>query len=76
MVLFRVSLRNHPVTWIGCFLIHPLVTALAFVPLTPAGAGIQEFGIVGIFTLLFSVPLSVETAAAYARSFLPWFADL
>ncbi len=33
----------------GYFLIHPLVTALAFVPITPAGAGVQEFGIVGIF---------------------------
>ena len=37
---------------IGYFLIHPLVTALAFVPITPAGVGVQEFGIVGIFTLL------------------------
>ncbi len=41
---------------IGYFLIHPLVTALGFVPITPAGAGVQEFGIVGIFTLLFTNP--------------------
>ena len=34
------------------FLIHPLVTALAFVPITPAGAGVQEFGIIGIMGLL------------------------
>ncbi len=40
------------IPWIGYFLIHPLVTALAFVPLTPAGVGVQEFGVVGIFTLL------------------------
>jgi uncharacterized protein (TIRG00374 family) len=40
------------VPWIAYFLIHPLVTALAFVPITPAGAGVQEFGIVGIFALL------------------------
>jgi len=40
------------ISWIGYFLIHPLVTALAFVPITPAGVGVQEFGIVGIFALL------------------------
>lgn len=40
------------VPWIAFFLIHPLVTALAFVPITPAGAGVQEFGIVGILGLL------------------------
>jgi uncharacterized protein (TIRG00374 family) len=40
------------IPWIGYFLIHPLVTALAFVPITPAGAGVQEFGIVAIFGLL------------------------
>jgi uncharacterized protein (TIRG00374 family) len=51
------------IPWIGYFLIHPLVTALAFVPLTPAGAGIQEFGIVGIFTLLFAAPISAEIKA-------------
>jgi uncharacterized protein (TIRG00374 family) len=34
------------------FLIHPLVTALAFVPITPAGAGVQEFGIIGVLGLL------------------------
>ena len=37
---------------IAFFLIHPLVTALAFVPITPAGAGVQEFGIIGILGLL------------------------
>ncbi len=51
------------IPWIGYFLIHPLVTALAFVPLTPAGAGIQEFGIIGIFTLFFTAPISLETKA-------------
>lgn len=52
------------IPWIGFFLIHPLVTALGFVPITPAGAGVQEFGIVGIFTLLFTAPISVEIKAA------------
>jgi uncharacterized protein (TIRG00374 family) len=40
------------IPWIAYLLIHPLVTALAFVPITPAGIGVQEFGIVGIFGLL------------------------
>jgi uncharacterized protein (TIRG00374 family) len=44
-----------PIPWIGFFLLHPLVTALGFVPITPAGAGVQEFGIVGIFGLLVNV---------------------
>jgi uncharacterized protein (TIRG00374 family) len=51
-------------TWLAFFLLHPLVTALGFVPITPAGAGVQEFGIVGIFTLLFAAPISIETKAA------------
>jgi uncharacterized protein (TIRG00374 family) len=53
---------------IGYFLIHPLVTALAFVPITPAGAGVQEFGIVGIMTLLFvnPSPQIIGTIGAFA----------
>lgn len=51
------------VPWIAYFLIHPLVTALAFVPITPAGIGVQEFGIVGILGLL-GVP--VGTAGVFA----------
>jgi uncharacterized protein (TIRG00374 family) len=51
------------IPWIGYFLIHPLVTALAFVPITPAGAGVQEFGIVGIFGLM---GVTVSAAGAFA----------
>jgi glycosyltransferase 2 family protein len=51
------------VSWVAFFLIHPLVTALAFVPITPAGIGVQEFGIIGILGLL-GVP--VATAGAFA----------
>jgi uncharacterized protein (TIRG00374 family) len=61
-----LSLGISQIPWIGYFLIHPLVTALAFVPITPAGAGVQEFGIVGIFTLLFPAPVLAETTAAIA----------
>jgi uncharacterized protein (TIRG00374 family) len=55
---------NFAIAWLGFFLIHPLVTALAFVPITPAGAGVQEFGIIGILTLLFAAPISPETKAS------------
>jgi uncharacterized protein (TIRG00374 family) len=51
------------IPWLTWFLIHPLVTALAFVPITPAGVGVQEFGIIGILGLL-GVPGA--TAAAFA----------
>jgi uncharacterized protein (TIRG00374 family) len=61
-----LSLGITQIPWIGYFLIHPLVTALGFVPITPAGAGIQEFGIVGIFTLLFSAPVAAATTASIA----------
>ncbi len=49
---------------IGYFLLHPLVTALAFVPLTPAGVGVQEFGILGIFTVLLGVDPAIAGAFA------------
>ncbi len=52
------------IPWLGYFLIQPLVTALAFVPLTPAGAGIQEFGIVAIFTLILGPNLTLELSAS------------
>jgi uncharacterized protein (TIRG00374 family) len=54
------------IPWIAYFLIHPLVTALAFVPITPAGAGVQEFGIIGIFGLLLNVPVHPEMVAPIA----------
>jgi hypothetical protein len=38
--------------WLGFFLLHPLVTALGFVPLTPSGIGFQEGAIVGVFYVL------------------------
>jgi uncharacterized protein (TIRG00374 family) len=58
------------IPWIGYFLIHPLVTALAFVPITPAGAGFQEFGIVGIFVLLGVGSVPAGAFALLARGLL------
>ena len=61
--LLGYALGITQIPWIGYFLIHPLVTALAFVPITPAGVGVQEFGIVGIFTL---IGISSALAGAFA----------
>jgi len=66
---------NLGIAWLAFFLIHPLVTALAFVPITPAGIGVQEFGIVGILTLL-GVPLVSATAFAVVSRGLLIFEDL
>jgi len=58
------------IPFIGYFLIHPLVTALGFVPITPAGAGVQEFAIVGILTLLFVTPSATILGAIGAFAVL------
>jgi uncharacterized membrane protein YbhN (UPF0104 family) len=57
------------IPWIAYFLIHPLVTALGFVPITPAGIGVQEFGIIGILGLILDSPANpalLPTIAAFA----------
>jgi len=61
---------NFALAWLGFFLIHPLVTALAFVPITPAGAGVQEFGILGIMSLLFVNPSTALLGAIGAFAIL------
>ena len=67
---------NLGIAWLAFFLIHPLVTALAFVPITPAGAGFQEFGIVGILTILFGVAAAPAAAFALLSRGLLIFEDL
>jgi hypothetical protein len=57
--------------WLGFFLLHPLVTALGFVPLTPSGIGFQEGAIVAVFALVLQargVPLvqAVPLALSFA----------
>jgi uncharacterized protein (TIRG00374 family) len=61
--------------WLAFFLIHPLVTALAFIPITPAGIGVQEFGIVGILGLLGVAAPIAGVFALMARGLLV-FEDL
>jgi uncharacterized protein (TIRG00374 family) len=71
-----LSLGITQIPWIGYFLIHPLVTALGFVPITPAGAGVQEFGIVGIFTYLIGVAAGPAALFALLSRGLLIFEDL
>lgn len=62
-----ISLGLNPaMTWLAFFLIHPLVTALGFIPITPAGIGVQEFGIVGILGLVIVNPGIAGAVGAFA----------
>jgi len=68
--LIGLALGISRIPWLGYFLIHPLITALSFIPLTPSGLGFQEGGIVGILYLL-GVDLKIGLAfALLARSLL------
>ena len=47
-----LTLNITQISFIGFFLLHPLITALSFVPITPSGIGFQEGATVGILYLL------------------------
>jgi len=66
---------NLGIAWLAFFLIHPLVTALAFVPITPAGVGFQEGAIVAILAL-FGVASSPALAFGILARGLLIFEDL
>jgi len=55
---------------LGFFLLHPLVTALGFVPLTPSGIGFQEGAIVAVFTVLGMNPAQAVAFALLSRVLL------
>jgi len=52
-------------SFLAYFLLHPLLSLLAFVPLTPAGFGVMEGGTTGVFTLL-----GIDPATAFAFAIL------
>ena len=58
-----LALGISQINWLGYFLIHPLITALSFIPLTPSGLGFQEGGIVGVLYLL---GIGLEVGLAFA----------
>ena len=56
--------------WFGFFLLHPLVTAMGFVPITPSGMGFQEGAIVAVLTpVLTANGMPVEVAKSSAAAF-------
>ncbi len=63
------------VTLLDALLLNPLLTILSLIPITPAGLGIQEAGIVGLLTLL-GVSLAAATAFAFLTRFLEIIIDL
>lgn len=56
-------------------LLNPLLTILSLIPLTPAGLGIQEAGIVGILALM-GITLTAATAFAFLTRFIEILIDL
>jgi glycosyltransferase 2 family protein len=56
-------------------LLNPLLTILSLIPLTPAGLGIQEAGIVGLLSLM-GVSLAAATAFAFLTRFIEILIDL
>jgi len=70
-----LSLGITNIGWLGFFLLHPLITAFGFVPLTPSGIGFQEGVIVGIFVLL-GVDIRLALAFAILSRVLLIFEDL
>jgi len=70
-----LSLGITNIGWVGFFLLHPLITAFGFVPLTPSGIGFQEGVIVGIFVLL-GVDIRLALAFAILSRVLLIFEDL
>jgi len=59
------------ISLVDALLLNPLLTILSLIPITPAGLGIQEAGIVGILALL-----GVSTAAATAFAFMTRFLEI
>jgi len=65
-----VTINSSPIiSWLGFFLIHPLVTALGFAP-TPAGIGAQEWGVVIVLGLFSISPVAALSFALMARGLL------
>ena len=63
------------ISLLDALLLNPLLTILSLIPITPAGLGIQEAGIVGLLTLL-GVSLAAATAFAFLTRFIEIIIDL
>jgi uncharacterized protein (TIRG00374 family) len=69
------SLGGVFITLLDALLLNPLLTILSLIPITPAGLGIQEAGIVGILGLM-GVGLAAATAFAFLTRFIEILIDL
>jgi uncharacterized protein (TIRG00374 family) len=58
-----LALSINKLNFLDFFIIHPLITALSFLPLTPSGLGFQEGAAVGV---LYLFGVSMEAALAFA----------
>ena len=74
--LIALSLNITDISYFGFVMIHPLLTALSFVPITPAGLGLQESGIVIIFTLVFGQEAASSSAFSILARFYAILVDL
>lgn len=70
-----LSVGINQISWLGFFLLHPLVTAMSFVPLMPSGFGFQEGASVGLLYLL-DVPLDEAVTFTFLARFLLILQDL
>jgi uncharacterized protein (TIRG00374 family) len=68
--LLGLALGISQIGYLGFFLLHPLVTALGFVPLTPSGIGFQEGAIVAVFIVLGMNPAQAVAFALLSRVLL------
>lgn len=69
------SLGGVSITLFEALLLNPLLTILSLIPITPAGLGIQEAGIVGILGLM-GIPLAGAIAFAFLTRFIEIIIDL
>jgi hypothetical protein len=63
------------ISLLDALLLNPLLTILSLIPITPAGLGIQEAGIIGILTVM-GVTLTAATAFAFLTRFIEIVIDL
>lgn len=70
-----MAIGDMTISLVDALLLNPLLTILSLIPITPAGLGIQEAGIVGILALL-GVSVAAATAFAFLTRFLEIVIDL
>jgi uncharacterized protein (TIRG00374 family) len=70
-----LAIGSVAITVVDALLLNPLLTILSLIPVTPAGLGIQEAGIVGILVIM-GISLTSATAFAFLTRFIEIVIDL